>query len=78
MLEIRKRALGEEHPDTLANMANLASTYHQRGRYDEAEELEVRVLEIRKRVLGDEHPHMLMSIADLESMYRQRGRHEEA
>jgi Tetratricopeptide repeat len=48
--------LGEEHPDTLASMANLASTYRNQGRWKEAKELEVQVIETRKRVLGEEHP----------------------
>jgi putative hemolysin len=26
-MQMRKRVLGEEHPDTLTSMANLASTY---------------------------------------------------
>ena len=35
----RKRALGNEHPDTLTSMANLASTYRNQDRWHEAEEL---------------------------------------
>ena len=53
-METRKRVLGEEHPNTLTSMGNLASTYRQQGRSKEAEELEVRVMETRKRVLGEE------------------------
>jgi hypothetical protein len=41
VMETRKRVLSPEHPDTLASMANLASTYRKKGRWDEAEELEV-------------------------------------
>ncbi|OCK72799.1 hypothetical protein K432DRAFT_430890, partial [Lepidopterella palustris CBS 459.81] len=36
----RKRVLGDEHPDTLLSMGNLASTYRNQGRWKEAEELE--------------------------------------
>jgi Tetratricopeptide repeat len=50
-LKICSRVLGEEHPDTLTSMANLASTYMNQGRWKEAEELEVRVMETSKRVL---------------------------
>jgi len=56
MLEARKRVLGPEHPDTLINIANLALTYMDRGRWGEAEELGKEVLETRKRVLGLQHP----------------------
>jgi hypothetical protein len=55
-MEMSKRVLGDEHPDTLTSMGNLALTYSNQGRWKEAEELEVQVIETRKRVLGDEHP----------------------
>jgi tetratricopeptide repeat protein len=32
-METRKTILGPEHPDTLTNMANLASTYRNRGEH---------------------------------------------
>ena len=47
---MRKRVLGEEHPDTLTSMVNLASTYRNQGRWKEVEELEERVMEMIKRV----------------------------
>ncbi|KIV99022.1 uncharacterized protein PV09_09249 [Verruconis gallopava] len=44
------RVLGEEHPDTLTSMANLASTYRNQGRWKEAEELQAKELEACSRV----------------------------
>ena len=44
--------LGQEHPDTLTSMVNLALTYKAQGRWKKAEGLEVNVLETRMRVLG--------------------------
>jgi tetratricopeptide (TPR) repeat protein len=76
--KLRIEVLGEEHPDTLTVMANLASTYSDQGRWKEAEELEVDVMEIRKRVLGKEHPDTLTSMANLASTYRNQGRWKEA
>ena len=55
-METNIRVLGEEHPDTLTSMANLALTCLDQGRWKQAEELDVRVMETRKRVLGEEHP----------------------
>jgi tetratricopeptide (TPR) repeat protein len=75
---VRKELLGEEHPDTLTSMANLASTYCNQGRWKEAEELGVQVMETRKRVSGEEHPDTLTSIANLASIYRNQGRWKEA
>jgi Tetratricopeptide repeat len=43
VMEASLRVLGQEHPSTLSNMANLASTYRNQGRWKEAEELEVQV-----------------------------------
>jgi Tetratricopeptide repeat len=74
----RMRVLGEEHPDTLASMANLASTYRNQGRWTEAEELEVQVMRTRKRVLGEEHPSTLTSMANLASTFWKQGRWTEA
>ena len=76
--ETRKRVLGEEHPDTLTSMANLASTYSNQGRWEEAEQLKIQVSETRKRVLGEEHPDTLTSMANLASTYLHQGRWGEA
>ncbi|KAL2036638.1 hypothetical protein N7G274_010664 [Stereocaulon virgatum] len=78
VVEITKRVLGQEHPETLTSMSNLASTYRNQGRWKEAEQLEVQVAEIRKRVLGQEHPETLTSMSNLASTYRNQGRWKEA
>ena len=78
VMEVMHRVLGEEHPDTLASMANLAYTYFQQGRWKEAEELELRVLEVRRRVLGEEHPDSLTSMVNLAITYWRQGRQKEA
>ena len=39
------RVLKEEHPFTLSSMVNLAATYWNQGRWDEAEKLHVQVME---------------------------------
>ncbi|MCH8852578.1 MAG: tetratricopeptide repeat protein, partial [Planctomycetes bacterium] len=77
-MEICRRLLGKEHPDTLQSMGNLAIVYAQQGRYDEAEPLYVKTLEIRKRVLGEEHPNTLTSMNNLAMVYESQGRYAEA
>ncbi|KAL8874887.1 MAG: hypothetical protein Q9198_006681 [Flavoplaca austrocitrina] len=74
----RKAVLGEQDPDTLTSMINLALTYRRQGRWKEAEELGVQVMETGKRVLGKEHPFSLTSMANLASVYCNQGRWEEA
>jgi len=77
-LELRKRVLGEEHPDTLMSADNLAMIYGAQGRYDEAEPLNLEALEIFKRVLGEEHPHTVASMNNLAELYENQGRYNEA
>ncbi|EWZ78435.1 hypothetical protein FOWG_17299 [Fusarium oxysporum f. sp. lycopersici MN25] len=76
-VKLRTEILGEEHPDTLTSMSNLASTYWNQGRWKETEKLQVDVMEIRKRVLGEEHPDTLTSMANLASTYWNQGRWKE-
>ncbi len=40
-METSKTKLGADHPDTLKSMANLASTFWNQGRWEEAEKLDV-------------------------------------
>ena len=59
-------------------MANLASTFQNQGRWDEAEKLQVVVMETTKRVLGNEHPDTLTCMADLAATFQNQGRWDEA
>ena len=69
VLDLHKKVLGPEHPDTLTSMANLAVTYSGQGKYEEAGELELKVLDLSKKVLGPEHPDTLISMANLVRTY---------
>ncbi len=53
---MKKSILGEEHPDTLRPVNNLASGYSDLGLRTEAVGLEVTGLEVSKRILSEEHP----------------------
>ena len=50
--ETSSRVLGQEHPDTLTSVGNLATTYMNQGQWKQAEELNVQVTETSSRVLG--------------------------
>ena len=69
-LEGMEKVHGPEHPHTLANMANLASTYQSQGRWKKAEELQRRELEICSKVLGQEHPDTLTSMFNLATIWK--------
>ena len=78
VLEIHKKKLGADHPNTLTTMANLAVTYSNQGREDEAEKLIVQVVEIRKKKLGADHPDTLITMHNLAATYSNQGRQNEA
>jgi tetratricopeptide (TPR) repeat protein len=61
-LEKRKRILGDDHPDTLVSISNLADLLQDQGEYDRALPLLEDCQEKRKRILGDDHPDTLISI----------------
>jgi Tetratricopeptide repeat/TIR domain len=60
-----RRILGEEHPDTLTTMNNLARTLQAQGDLAGARELHGSVLEARRRILGEEHLDTLTSMNNL-------------
>jgi hypothetical protein len=73
VIKVRKRTLGEEHPNTLSVMANLAISYSNQGQTHEATELEMKVIEVRKRTLGEEHLNTLSVMANLAISYSNQG-----
>jgi len=77
-LDLRRRVLGPEHPDTLRSMNNLALVYADEGKYAQAETLHSQALEIERRVLGPEHPNTLMSMHNLALVYMREGKYAQA
>jgi tetratricopeptide (TPR) repeat protein len=53
---MRKRLLGEDHPNVANSLNNLASLYKSQGRFSEAEPLYQQALAMSKKFLGEEHP----------------------
>jgi tetratricopeptide (TPR) repeat protein len=75
---MKKRLLGDEHPDVATSLNNLASLYDNQGRYGEAEPLYQDALAMRKRLLGDEHPTVARSLFNLGGLRYKQGRYREA
>ena len=69
-LAIRKKVLGNNHPDTATSLDNLAALYQSQGRYTEAEPLYKQALAIRKQQLGDNHPDTATSLNNLAFLYQ--------
>lgn len=76
-LEGRKTALGDQHPQTLMTMSNLACTLMDQGKFSEAEVLNRQVLEGRQ-ILGEQHPDTLTSVSNLAQVLQAQERYAEA
>ena len=66
-METRKRVLGEEHPDTLTSMNNLAWTWKSCSRDAEALELITKCQQLLQSRLGDLHPNTLACTRTMKS-----------
>jgi len=77
-LDIRRRLLGPEHPDTLNSMSDLADALNHDGHYAEAVKLNRETLEIRHHVLGPENPDTLNSMDNLGDALWADGNYAEA
>ena len=64
-MEIRRTALGEQHPDYAGSLNNLAVLYDAMGRHAEAEPLYKQAMEIRRTALGERHPDYATSLNNL-------------
>jgi tetratricopeptide (TPR) repeat protein len=72
-MEIRRRALGEEHPDYAASLHNLAVLYQAMGKHQAADPLSRKAIEIERRTLGEEHPTYAQSLRVLAGLYLDEG-----
>jgi serine/threonine protein kinase/tetratricopeptide (TPR) repeat protein len=77
-VDVRRRVLGEEHPDTLNSISNMGALLHRQGKYAAAEAYYREALEKRRRVLGEEHPDAIESINNLGLLLLIQGKFAEA
>jgi hypothetical protein len=68
-LDVRRRVLGEKHPDTLTSMSDLALLYVKQGRHEEAEPLALSCYEGRSANFGPEHVFTQEAIQVLVNLY---------
>ena len=64
-LEKRRQMLGDDHPETLSSISNLANCYWNMGKYNKALPLLELCLERRKQVLGCSHQDTQTSESNL-------------
>ena len=77
-LAIREQRLGDDHPDTVSSIDNLAELYRAQGKYSEAVLLCRRALEIREQKFGPTHPDTASSLNNLARLYLNQGKYSEA
>ncbi len=77
-LDIRRRALGSEHPSTLTSMSNLAMTLHHQGDLAGACKLQEETMEINRRVLGPKNLETLLSTNNFAQTLQEQGAWQEA
>ncbi|MCW5775747.1 MAG: serine/threonine protein kinase [Phycisphaeraceae bacterium] len=77
-LEIRRRVLGDEHPDTLESLHNMGTLLYERGKLTEAEVLWRELVQSARRVLGNEDPRTLTVIESMGVLRSAQGELPEA
>ena len=77
-LELRRRVLGQNHPDTLHTIKALAQVFGLLGDYPQAEALFSRAVEVETHILGPEHPNTASTMSDLANAYTAQGKYRQA
>jgi eukaryotic-like serine/threonine-protein kinase len=77
-LELHRKILGPESPETLRISGHLAGNTAAEGRYAQAEVLFVQLLDAQRRALGSEHPDTLQSMYALAKLHREQGEYPQS
>ncbi|KAJ7847594.1 P-loop containing nucleoside triphosphate hydrolase protein [Mycena olivaceomarginata] len=73
ILQKRRENLGEDHPETLHAMRDMAATYNKLDLPKKAEEILPLLLEKQRKTLGDDHPFTLLIMEDMSRTFSQLG-----
>jgi len=71
-LEIRRKALGEDHPDFAASLTNMGVLYVEQGRLDEAAPMLQQALVIFEKALPSDHAQTQTVRSWLDHLYAER------
>ena len=77
-LAMKKKLLGNEHPDVAASLNNLAYVLAQQGKWVEAETMHREALAMFRKLLGNEHPYVATSLNNSAIVFAQQGKWAEA
>jgi tetratricopeptide (TPR) repeat protein len=77
-LEIRRRLLSDDHPDTAESYNEVALNLWAQGQYAPAQPLFEKALEIRRRLLSDDNPITAVSYNDVALNLKAQGQYAQA
>ncbi len=77
-LDLRRKVLGVENPETLRTAVRLGQVIDFLGKYAEAETLLTQSLQTTRRVLGPEHPDTLACMSNLCRVLSDQGKYAQA
>jgi CHAT domain-containing protein/tetratricopeptide (TPR) repeat protein len=78
VLDIRRKLLGEKHPDYAQSLNNLALLSKEMGECARARTLYEQALALCKEVLGEKHPRYALSLNNLALLYQAMGEYGRA
>jgi CHAT domain-containing protein/tetratricopeptide (TPR) repeat protein len=76
--DIRRKVLGEEHPDTAMSYNNVGLNLQAQGQYAAAAEVYQKALDIQRKVLGEEHPDTARSYNNVATNLQAQGQYAAA
>ncbi len=77
-IDLKRKLLGENHPDYAIALDNLASIYLQQDDYKNAAPLSVQAAQIREKTLGPDHPLYARSLHTVAMVYQKSGDYRKA
>jgi tetratricopeptide (TPR) repeat protein len=77
-LEITRRLLSDDHPQTAAGYNNVAYNLRAQRKYAQAQPLSEKALEIQRRLLSDEHPDTATSYNNVAYNLKVQGKYAQA
>jgi serine/threonine protein kinase/TPR repeat protein len=77
-LVLRKKLLGDEHPEVANSLNDLAEVFYRQSKWADAAALNRDALAMQKRLLGNEHVRIAQSLDNLAKALRQQGEFAEA
>jgi tetratricopeptide (TPR) repeat protein len=78
LLEVRRRLLTDDHPDTTVSYNDVAYILKAQGKYAQAQSLFEKALATRRRLLGDDHPDTALSYNNLAANLESLGKYAQA